>query len=207
MGMESDELIELLEESDAFKSGLITDIRDAQLLVPRVGPDLVSDTIAAIGRHHLCEFTTSQCQKHDIEVAENTRVSGWIPGEGWSDLSYRLPVYEGKRVILVPARLVRRAAEATYSPNRLVTDLMDRVDAGNPTACNALTKLLQHPPTKANGTLHRSKTRKRLGTSGKDRARTIASHLPGAYSDFKNSAKPTPPPSQNGDTTTSPIDN
>lgn len=110
MGANKAEMLgEALRHSRAYTTGLLTDISEAELFIPGVGRDTISDLTTNIIRGKLVEYTRQQCDLHSVPVS---RVRGigpqWNPvRRNWEAKSVDLPVYGGRPILLVPKSAVR----------------------------------------------------------------------------------------------------
>ena len=98
-----------LKESRAAQSGLLSDIAECELFIPRIGPDKISDITTNIIRKHLIAYTQEQCKLHNIQLAGNV-ASGFLWDEqrhAWHQDYVQLPVIGGKKIVLVPKASVR----------------------------------------------------------------------------------------------------
>jgi hypothetical protein len=98
-----------LRQSRAAQSGLLRDLEDCELLIPGISSDKISDITINIVRGKLAEYTETQCALFGIPAR---RVEGgvrWNPDTGWWENRYaNLPIYQGRRILLVPKAAVRR---------------------------------------------------------------------------------------------------
>lgn len=100
-----------LRESRAFATGLLSDISEAELFIPNVGPDTISDLTTNVLRGLLAEYTAEQCELHDLPTTEFAYLGPiWsIANADWRARPLHLPVSNGEPVLLVPKFCVRRA--------------------------------------------------------------------------------------------------
>jgi hypothetical protein len=104
------QLFSALSGSKAVHTGLISDLAEAELFIPGIGRDKVSDLTTNIIRGPLIEYTAEQCELHGIPRQEAV-VAGaiWEPSlENWVQRTHGLPIVQGRPVILVPKYSVRR---------------------------------------------------------------------------------------------------
>ena len=102
-------LANALVRSKAFKTGLLTDISEAELFIHGVGRDTISDLTTNIIRGLLAEYTFEQCQLHGI-ATRSVQIIGpaWNVNTGdWESTAYQLPVHNRRPVLLVPKFSVR----------------------------------------------------------------------------------------------------
>jgi hypothetical protein len=103
-GKQANDLYERLSTSKAVASGSVTDISDCELMIPGIGFDKVSDITTNIIREKLILYTQEQCRLHGVPMRSIPSGKIWSPIEKrWLNGTYvDLPVYKGKRIILVP---------------------------------------------------------------------------------------------------------
>jgi hypothetical protein len=104
------ELWDALRQSEAVHRGLIEEIEDTVLLVPGIGPDIVSDITTNVIREPLIEYTQAACQAYGIPMDPEV-ASGrlWDPAnERWFEKLVQLPVANQRRLLLVPKSIVRQ---------------------------------------------------------------------------------------------------
>lgn len=107
---QAEQVMESLRNSPAGKSGLLKDLTDVALFIDGVGADKISDMTTNIIRRHLIEYTQQQFELHRQPIAGEVPTGLlWDTGNGrWIEDEYdRIPVINGKRVLLVPKRYVR----------------------------------------------------------------------------------------------------
>lgn len=105
------DLVGALRNSEAAKSGKITDLSEATLFIPGIGKDKISDLTTNLIRVVLVDYTQSQCELHGIESLEE--VSSDAPlwsrrTKSWKSDYVTLPTIKKKPVLLVPKYFVRR---------------------------------------------------------------------------------------------------
>jgi hypothetical protein len=104
------QLYAALAGSKAIQTGLISDLAEAELFIPGIGRDKISDLTTNIIRGPLIEYTAEQCELHGIP-RQDAVVAGpiWEPSLGnWVQRTHGLPIVQGRPVILVPKYSVRR---------------------------------------------------------------------------------------------------
>lgn len=117
-----------LTHSKAAKSGLITDLEDAALLIEGISVDIISDITTNIIRGPLIRYTQEMAQMVGIKLTEgvasgpvwDSRSKSWI--EGFEPL----PVTPEGKLLLVPKAIVRQHLAYTledYYRNHLLTHL------------------------------------------------------------------------------------
>jgi hypothetical protein len=103
-------LLDSLANSPAAKTGLLHDLTDCALFIDNIGADKVSDITTNIIRRNLVEYTQQQFEFHNVPIDTDLPTGRlWVRGEGrWeTDRFDKIPLIEGKRVLLVPKRYVR----------------------------------------------------------------------------------------------------
>jgi hypothetical protein len=109
--MQAGELFEALRDSQAVKTGFITSLEEAELLIPGIARDKISDLTTNIIRHHLAEYTLEQCVLHEIPHQPVAMPPCFNVDEmRWEERYLDLPFYKNKPILLVPKLVVR------YSP-------------------------------------------------------------------------------------------
>lgn len=107
---QADQLLNSLANSPAAKTGLLNDLTDCALFIDNIGADKVSDITTNIIRRNLIEYTQQQFEFLNIPIETNLPTGRlWVRGEGkWEvDRFDKIPLIDGKRVLLVPKRYVR----------------------------------------------------------------------------------------------------
>jgi len=98
-----------LSESEAARTGLLTDLEDTVLLVPGISNDIVSDITTNIIRAPLIRFTQEIAEKYDIPLVDGVATGPkWDPRQkAWFEDFDRFPVTPSGRLLLVPRAIVR----------------------------------------------------------------------------------------------------
>ena len=112
----ADELASALGSSRAVASGLLVDLEDTVLLVPGVGPDIISDIVTNLIRAPLILYTQSVARQYGIPLKRDID-SGpiWdIDTGAWHSRYVHLPVTSTGRLLLVPKVVVRRQFDFAY---------------------------------------------------------------------------------------------
>lgn len=100
---------EALRNSRAYHTDLLNDVSETELFIHGVGRDTISDLTTNIIRGKLAEYTLEQCELHGVPV-QGVRTIGpsWSPARrNWEARTYRLPVHQGRPILLVPKTSVR----------------------------------------------------------------------------------------------------
>ncbi|MFO0992952.1 MAG: hypothetical protein U1E67_13595 [Hyphomicrobiales bacterium] len=98
-----------LRSSQAFQTGLLADLSDAELFIEGIGPDKISDLTTNVIRGNLIRYTQEQCELHGITKLREVAVGPvWNSTHTRWEAGYRsVPIVQGKPVILVPKFSVR----------------------------------------------------------------------------------------------------
>ena len=108
-GKQAFDLYRSIANSQAARTGLVTQISECDLFIEGIGPDKISDMTTNIIRDYLIEYTGQQCALHNVATLNTP--SGLIFDHErwmWREHYRQLPRYGGQRVILVPKSFVRR---------------------------------------------------------------------------------------------------
>ena len=103
------DVYDALNTSEAARSGLLEDLEDTILMVPRIGPDIVSDITTNVIRAPLIRYTQDACRTYGIPLDPEVS-SGllWDPGtHTWYSEFVQLPRAHELRLFLVPKAIVR----------------------------------------------------------------------------------------------------
>lgn len=100
-----------LKRSRAVKTGLLTDLGEADLFIEGISVDGLSDIAASVLRGPLIEYTQAQCSLWDIELRKNVAVGYiWDPTlNKWHHKYADMPIAKDRHVLMVPKYSVRRA--------------------------------------------------------------------------------------------------
>jgi hypothetical protein len=121
-------LLGSLKSSQAVQSGKVQDLSDCELMIPGISADKISDITINIIRGQLIDYTESQCTLHDVPT---TIVAGGIhwsmERRCWVNQYAKLPIYNNRKVILVPKACVRFRPDITAGEfyNKYVLDFLE----------------------------------------------------------------------------------
>lgn len=94
-------------------SSITNEAHNVLLLVEGIGQDNMSDTIANVCRGIFADFTEKICVQHKVPT-KKYKISYYdLLIQGWTEKEYNLPEYNGKKIILVPKKIV--AGKRLYS--------------------------------------------------------------------------------------------
>jgi hypothetical protein len=102
------QIFDRLSKSKAVKTGKLSDLADAELVIPGIGRDKISDITTNVIRAPLIRYTKEQC---DLYGAPTRRIASgfcWDSDRaGWINGYAELPTYRDRRILLVPKSAVR----------------------------------------------------------------------------------------------------
>lgn len=102
------QIFERLKKSEAVRTGKLRDLADAELVIPGIGRDKISDMTTNIIRGPLLQYTSDQCNLLSVPTRCVPAGMCWDPvHQGWRSVYSELPVHDGRRIILVPKAAVR----------------------------------------------------------------------------------------------------
>lgn len=108
-GQQANALVGAIRRSEAFRSGQLEDLAEAELFVPGVGADKISDLTTNVLRAPLIEYTKGVARLLDIPLQNRPAAPAWnADQERWESKYAELPVVGGQSVLLVPKALVRK---------------------------------------------------------------------------------------------------
>lgn len=125
-----------LSESEAVRSGLLTDLEDAILMIEGIGPDLISDITTNVIREPLLEYTQRKAQELGIELQDDVHVGPFwnTEREAWDQTLVSAPK-PGRPLLLVPKSIVRTRLDYDhdeYYRDYLIPFLREaEIDAGS----------------------------------------------------------------------------
>ncbi len=98
-----------LSKSDAIRTGMVRDLHETALVIPGVGPDIVSDITTNIIRGPLITYTQETAIAYGIPLVPD-QDSGplWdVAAKSWHRKYVSLPRGAGRKLLLVPKAIVR----------------------------------------------------------------------------------------------------
>lgn len=107
-----------LRESRALQTGIMEDIEDFRIFVDNVDKDKMSDMTANIIKKQLIEYTQAQCALWGIPLTNDTP-SGYYwdrNTSSWENTYTSMLVVDGRKILLVPKRIVSFSTE--YTPQK-----------------------------------------------------------------------------------------
>ncbi|WP_336868882.1 hypothetical protein [Sphingomonas sanguinis] len=136
-----------LSRSEAAKTGMVQDLEDTVLLIPKIGVDIVSDVTTNIIRMPLIEYTQEQCRQLGIPLQEGVP-SGplWNPASReWFSKYVELPMTAEGKLLLVPKAIVRRTP--LYDMNEYYRHyLLEHMQKEEIKAGSSLVKMVKKAP-------------------------------------------------------------
>jgi hypothetical protein len=108
---QAEQIFDALNASAAVRTGFITALEEAELLIPGIARDKISDLTTNIIRHHLADYTVSQCHLHEI-ATQRVAMPACFDADAirWESRYLDLPVHRNRPILFVPKAVVR------YSP-------------------------------------------------------------------------------------------
>jgi hypothetical protein len=102
------QIYERLARSRAVRTGTLRDLADAELVIPGISHDKISDITTNIIRRPLIAYTEAQCDLFGIPTRQVPSGVYWDgEREAWRNAYVRLPLYRRRRIVLVPKTAVR----------------------------------------------------------------------------------------------------
>jgi hypothetical protein len=151
-GEQAGELYNALADSTAIKTGFIKDLEECELLIEGIGPDKISDITTNIIRQKLIEYTQNQCELLGIKTVLVPSGPLWKNEEKkWVDEYVKLPVCNGRCVILVPKAIARFTIEfdhQEYYRHFVLNFLQSEHLNANSSLVRTLRDGTKRPPTK-----------------------------------------------------------
>jgi hypothetical protein len=119
----SEALLDALQDSSAVKTGFISSLEEAEIMIEGVGRDKISDLSTNIIRKYLAEYTKEQCKLHNIPI-RNVPLNPYysIEDGDWISDYFELPVAEQKPILLVPKIIVRY--DPAYNHQKFYNDFV-----------------------------------------------------------------------------------
>jgi hypothetical protein len=104
------EFADKISQSKAAATGLLQDLEDTALFVPKVGKDLLSDMTTQIIRGPLIRYTQRMCEYHEIPMEQQYSGHVWNPDSlEWDEAYVDLPRTPEGTLIFVPKSIVRHS--------------------------------------------------------------------------------------------------
>lgn len=128
-------IFDALRNNRFAKQGLQTtnEAHNILLLVRGIGQDIMSDIILNVCRDIFSEFTIKQIKKYKIRKTKSFNCEYYnSKSEKWETKDFVLPVYNNKRIILVPRKIVsgKRSYSTRYNwfvaKNHIAVEIMNR---------------------------------------------------------------------------------
>ncbi|MBR5960973.1 MAG: hypothetical protein IKZ98_08235 [Clostridia bacterium] len=117
-------IFQSLKESRALKTGIMEDIEDFRIFVKNVDKDKMSDMTANIIKKQLIDYTQEQCKIWGIKLISSIP-SGFYWDRGsctWENQYTEMLIYDGRKILLVPKRIVSFSKE--YTPQKYMQDFI-----------------------------------------------------------------------------------
>lgn len=106
---QADQLLSAFRGSRAFRSGMLSDLAEAELFIDGISSDKISDLTTNVIRKSLIEYTQAECNLHGIKLDRAVACAPvWDEVERcWQHGYAPLPIVDELPVILVPKYFVR----------------------------------------------------------------------------------------------------
>jgi hypothetical protein len=119
----SEELLGALQDSTAVKTGFISSLEEAEIMIDGVGRDKISDLSTNIIRKYLAEYTKEQCKLHNIPTQSSPLKPYYSIETGeWISDYFEVPIAGNKPLLLVPKIIVRY--DPAYNHQKYYRDIV-----------------------------------------------------------------------------------
>ncbi len=115
---DADKIFKSLRKSKAIETGVMEDIEDVRIFVSNIDKDKMSDMTANIIKKQLINYTQAQCKLWNIPLTSGV-TSGYYwnrTTKMWENDYTEMLVADGRKVLLVPKRIVSYSRE--YTPQK-----------------------------------------------------------------------------------------
>lgn len=124
---QANQLVIAIGNSEAFKTGILSDLSEMSLYVDGIDRDKISDLTTNIIRSSLVYYTNQQCQLYNIAVSDYNGPPLWCKQRSnWVSQVVKLPYIHDEPVLLVPKYIVRRklSLDSQEIYNKQITDYL-----------------------------------------------------------------------------------
>jgi hypothetical protein len=119
----AERLGDALSSSQAVQTGLLQDLEDTILLIPGIGPDLISDITTCVIRGPLIEYTQAMAAEYGMEVVLTHPGPIWDPDtKSWQVVRAEVLKSDRRPLLLVPKAIVRRRLD--FDPDEYWDDVI-----------------------------------------------------------------------------------
>jgi hypothetical protein len=109
-GKRAIEFADKISQSKAAATGLLQDLEDTALFVPKIREDLLSDMTTQIIRSPLIRYTQRMCEYHEIPMESQYSGHLWNPDSlEWDEMYVDLPRTSEGTLIFIPKSIVRHS--------------------------------------------------------------------------------------------------
>ncbi len=125
--IQAKQLIDAIKKSQAFETGLLSDLSEMSLYIEGVDRDKVSDLTTNVIRKLLVNYTQEQCQLFGIETKPYSGPPMWNnERKDWESRFIELPYIGEQAIILVSKYIVRRklSLDSQEFYNKQITDFL-----------------------------------------------------------------------------------
>ena len=110
VGKRAMEFADKISQSKAAATGLLQDLEDTALFVPKIREDLLSDMTTQIMRGPLIGYTQRMCEYHGIPMEQQYSGHLWNPDSlEWDEMYVDLPRTLEGTLIFIPKSIVRHS--------------------------------------------------------------------------------------------------
>lgn len=125
-----------IRNSEAFRSGILSDLSEMALYVEGIDRDKISDLTTNIIRKLLVQYTQEQCELYGIKMQAYASPPMWdMDKKVWASEYINLPRVQDDPIILVPKYIVRRklSLDSQEFYNKQITDFLisENLDANS----------------------------------------------------------------------------
>lgn len=115
---DASKILRSLKESPALRTGIMEDIEDFRIFVDNVDKDKMSDMTANIIKKQLIDYTQVQCEIWGIDLISSVPSGFYWDrfSKMWENNYTKMLIADGRRILLVPKRLVSFSNE--YTPQK-----------------------------------------------------------------------------------------
>ena len=113
--LKAQQLLLQFKNSNAVKSGKLSDLDDCELMIPGISNDIISDIAINLVRGMLIDFTQQQCRLHNVPMRRVAAGNVWHEGDiEWRGMYAELPIYGHEQILLIPKQCVRYRVAADH---------------------------------------------------------------------------------------------
>lgn len=149
---QASELFNKLKQSNAVKTGILTELEECDLYIEGIARDKISDITTNITKYYLIQYTAYQCDLLNVKTQKDV-ASGffWNPqNRDWEQDFFNLPVFNGQKIILVPKAVVRYDLAYDYQNyyNNFIVNFLQAEHSADESLVRTLKSGEKRPPYK-----------------------------------------------------------